>query len=415
MGGAEALPFAMPISSLRAAALCAALLLAAAPRLTAQRSAAARDSIALERQARMIARLDSQLTALRREVRRRAADSTRAARDDAPTAATGLGDIRAGGLIQVWYAQGDGGFQSTFRIRRAELKLGGDVSPQARWAITIDPARLLSTSSTTVDVNGVPVVTGTSVNQSSRILVDAYLGLRLPAQLELDVGQLKIPVGLEGGIQSPSALETVERALYTSDRARGGIYGDSRDIGVLLRGPAAHDVDYAVGFFNGVGESQNDTDRNRGKAVVARVAARMPFLPALSLGTSGAVTTVTRPDSVVRRRGGVEAKLTAGPVLVKSEYMAGRDGARRGEGWYAHIGYSPVPRLNLIVRHDVFDPDLGAETSPLDARERDWITGFTYDLPALNVRLQMNYLRKIFPTAIAPARNLLLTNLQAAW
>lgn len=405
----------MPLPPLRAAGLWAILLLAAAPRLAAQRTAAQRDSIALERQARMIARLDSQLTALRREVRRRPADSARAGRDDAPTSATELGDIRAGGLIQVWYAQGDGGFQSTFRIRRAELKLGGDVSPRARWAITVDPARLLSTSSTTADVNGLSVLTGTSVNQSSRILVDAYVGLGLPGQLELDVGQLKIPVGLEGGIQSPSALETVERALYTSDRARGGIYGDSRDVGVLLRAPAGRDVDYAVGFFNGVGESQNDTDHNRAKAVVGRVAVRMPFLPALSLGTSGALGTVTQPDSVVRRRGGVEAKLTAGPVLVKSEYMAGRDGARRGEGWYAHLGYSPTARLNLILRHDVFDPDLGAETSLLDARERDWVTGFTYDLPAINVRLQMNYLRKMVPTAIAPARNLLLTNLQAAW
>jgi hypothetical protein len=391
------------------------VLLTAAPHLGAQRSAAARDSAELARQARVIARLDSQLTALRREVRRRPADSASAARENGPPPAAELAGIRAGGLLQVWYAQGDGGFQNTFRIRRAELKLSGDVSSRARWAITVDPARLLSTTSTTADVNGTSFVTGTTVNQSSRILVDAYLGFALPSQLELDVGQLKIPVGLEGGIQSPAVLETVERALYTSDRARGGIYGDSRDIGVLLRGPAARDVDYAIGYFNGVGESQNDTDHNRAKAVAGRLAARLPVLPALSLGVSGALSTRSSPDSLIRQRAGAEVRLIAGPVLVKTEYMSGRDGDRAGAGWYAHLGYSPTTHLNLIVRQDVFDPDLHAESTVLNARERDWIAGFTYDMPALNVRFQMNYLRKLLSPSIAPGRNLLLTNLQAAW
>ena len=404
----------MPISFLRALAVWATLLVSAfAPRLGAQRSAAARDSAELARQARLIARLDSQLTALRREVRRLPADSAAAARENGPPPVTGLAGIRIGGLVQVWYAQGDGGFQNTFRIRRAELKLGGDVSSRARWAITVDPARVLSTTSATTDINGTPVVTGTTVNQNSRILVDAYLALALPAHLELDAGQLKIPIGLEGGIQSPAVLETVERALYTSDRARGGIYGDSRDIGVLLRGPAARDVDCSVGYFNGVGESQNDTDHNRSKAVVGRLAARMPFLRALSLGASGALSTADAPDTVVRRRAGAEARLVAGPVLVKTEYMTGRDGTRRGAGWYAHVGYSPTTHLNLIVRQDVFDPDLDAESTTLNARERDLITGFTYDISALNLRFQMNYLRKVLQ--FAPARNLVLTNLQAAW
>jgi phosphate-selective porin len=118
---------------------------------------------------------------------------------------------------------------------------------------------------------------------------------------------------------------------------------------------------------------------------------------------------------VVRRRAGFEARLVAGPLLLKSEYMAGRDGTRHGAGWYAHAGYSVTPHLNVVVRHDVFDPDLDRETSLADARERDWIGGFTYDVPVTNVRLQMNYLRKMLPPSLAASRNLLVTNLQAAW
>jgi hypothetical protein len=403
----------MPISFVRVLGAAALFVLASARPLAAQRTTtttAARDSATLERQARQIARLDSALNALRREVRGRAADSVRAAPQNGPA----LVPFHLGGLLQVWYAQGDGGFQNTFRVRRAELKLTGDVSPRSRWAITIDPARLLSTSSTTTDVNGSQVLTAIAVNQSSRILVDALLALALPAHHELDVGQFKLPIGFEGGVQSVSTLETIERALYTSDRTRGGIYGDSRDIGVMLRSPA-EGLEYMIGFFNGVGESQNDTDRNGAKAMVGRVVAHMPVLHDLALGASGAFTTRGSPDSLIHRRAGAEARLVLGPVLVKSEYMSGHDGTRRGEGWFAHVGYSPIPHLTLLARRDVFDPDVNRETSVLDAREQDWVGGFTYDIPAFDLRLQMNYLRKTLPPAIAPSRNLLLTNLQAAW
>jgi hypothetical protein len=394
----------------------ASLSLMHVPYLPAQRSAAARDSIALAQQARLIARRDSQLTALRREVRAREADSARVgARRGGDVPADGLTPMHIGGLLQLWFAGGDGGFQSTFRVRRAELKLGGDVSRRARWGITVDAARALTTSNATTDVNGVSVVTGTSVNQNSRILVDAFIGLSLPTRHELDVGQFKIPLGLEGGVQSPSVLETVERALYTSDRPRGGIYGDSRDVGVMLRAPSGNTLEYMLGFFNGVGESQNDIDRNEAKAVVGRLVAKMPFLPQLALGGSGAVTTKSFPDSLIHQRAGAEGRFIAGPLLLKSEYMAGRDGQRRGAGWYAHIGYYVTPQVNVIGRLDVFDPDLSRETSLLDADERDWVAGFTYDVAALNVRFQMNYLRKTFSPLVAPSRNLLLTNLQAAW
>ena len=391
-----------------------AMLVGVGPLLAAQRPDSTRDSTMLEQQARQIARLDSQVTALQREIRAQRTDSGRAVVAPVPAAATPP-PIRISGLLQTWYAQGDGGFQSTFRIRRAELKFVGEPSRRTRWTITFDAAKLLTTNNVTTVVNGSSVVTQTSVNQSGRVLHDAFLSLTLPARIQLDVGQFKIPVGVEGGLQSSSALETVERTMFASDRGRGGIYGESRDVGLLARAPAGRTVDYALGVFNGVGEGQNDTDRNRQKAVVGRIGSKVPFLPQLSIGASGAFSTKSTPDSLVRQRADADLRLVAGPVYLKGEFMSGRDGARRGEGWYTHVGYSPTTRLTLIARHDVFDPDRSRETAVANARERDWIGGFTYDLPVMNVRLQMNYLRKYFPTAIASPRGLLLTNLQATW
>jgi len=141
----------------------------------------------------------------------------------------------------------------------------------------------------------------------------------------------------------------------------------------------------------------------------------MPFFTNLSLGASGAWSTKSQPDSALRNRGGAEAKLVAGPVLLKAEIMTGRDDQRRGVGYYGHVGYSLTPALNLVARYDVFDPDVHSETSLVDARESDYIAGFTYDLPLSNVRVQMNYLRKLVQADIAPPRGLLLVNLQTAW
>lgn len=391
-----------------------ALLVGVGPLLSAQRPDSTRDSTMLEQQARQIARLDSQVTALQREIRIRLIDSGRTVVAPAPAAAT-QAPIRIGGLLQMWYAQGDGGFQNTFRIRRAQIKFAGEASKRVRWTLNLDVAKLLTTSSATVNVGGSTVVTQTTVNQNGRPLQDAFISLTLPASVQLDVGQFKIPLNFEGNTQSSAALETVERALFASDRSRGGTYGNSRDLGLIFRRAPLGGLDVAAGVFNGVGESQNDIDRNRQKVVVSRIGGRAPFFPRLVLGVSGASTAFGGPDSLVRHRVGTDVRLVAGPFLVKGEYLSGRDGARRGEGWFAHFGYSPTPRLTLIARHDVFDPDRSRETTLANARERDWIGGFTYDLPAMNVRLQMNYLRKHFPSAVVAPRGLLLTNLQTSW
>jgi len=390
------------------------LLIGVGPLLPAQRPDSTRDSTVLEQQARQIARLDSQITALQREIRAQRGDSGRTISVPAPLATT-VSPIRLSGLLQVWYAQGDGGFQNTFRLRRAAIKFSGDVSRRARWTLGFDGAKLLTTSSATTNVGGSTVVTQTTVNQNGRLLQDAFLALSLPARIQLDVGQFKIPLGIEGNTQSSAVLETVERALFSSDRSRGGTYGNSRDLGVLIRMAPFGRLDVAMGVFNGLGESQNDTDRNRQKAVAGRIGGRVPFFSQLELGASGATTAFGGPDSLIRQRAGTDLKLVAGRILVKGEYMMGRDGTRRGEGWFGHVGFSPTPRLTLIARHDVFDPDRSRETALADARERDWIGGFTYDVPVMNVRLQMNYLRKYFPSAISAPRGLLLTNLQASW
>jgi uncharacterized coiled-coil protein SlyX len=327
---------------------------------------------------------------------------------------SGFGKITFNGLLQGWYAGGDSSFRDTFRLRRAELKFGGRITDKAGWTVMIDPAKALSLNNTFTTINGTKVLADTSVNQASRILQDAFVTIDYIKNVHLDVGQFKLPLSLEG-LQSSAKLETVERALFASDRARGGTFGDIRDLGVMIRGSLAKYVDYQVGLFNGTGENQNDLDKNDQKAVIARLVARPPFLPGLQIGGSGGWSNGRQPDRPRHDRVGAELLYTHKPFMFKSELMTGTDGDLHRVGYYTHFGYRINPKVEAIFRFDSWDPDTRFETNSSNVTERDYIAGFNYFITENNVKLQVNYLRKTFNQGITPSRNLILINLQTSW
>lgn len=325
----------------------------------------------------------------------------------------GIGKIKFNGLLQTWFIGGNGGLTDTFRIRRAELKFTGEISPHFKWTVMIDPAKSLSLNNTFTTVAGTTVVKDTSVNQASRILQDAYITLSYWKRVNINVGQFKVPLSLEG-LQSSANLDT-ERALFASDRARGGNYGDVRDVGIMIYGPLSKRVDYQLGVFNGSGESQNDLDKNDQKAVAGRLVARPSFLRGLQLGGSGVWGNGQRADRPRRDRVGAEALFVRGPVTLKGEVMTGSDGPIHRRGYYGHVAYQFDPKLQGVFRVDTWDPDISKETNAANARERDYVAGFNYFIRERYFKLQFNYLRKTYTNGLLPSRNVLLLNLQTWW
>lgn len=316
-------------------------------------------------------------------------------------AVSGAGNVTFSGLLQVWGSAGDAGFNDTMRIRRAELRLTGSFQERAAWTVMIDPSKLLSVNSG-------------AVTQASRPLQDASITLRVSPTLSVVAGQTKLPLSLEG-LDSSAALDTVERALFLSDRARGGGYGDVRDIGVMARGSlAAKRVDYSLGIFNGSGDSQNETDRNDRKTL----AGRLTWRPAAGwqFGTSAAWDGGGDSANHVRRdRFGADALFTRDRLRIKAEYMRGTDGPIDREGYYAHVGWKLTPRIESIVRVDQWDPDTRSDATAASARERDYIAGLNFDILQKNLRMQAAAVRKTFAGDLLPLRNLLTINLQTSW
>ena len=325
----------------------------------------------------------------------------------------GIGKIKFNGLLQTWFIGGNGGLTDTFRIRRAELKFTGEISPHFKWTVMIDPAKSLSLNNTFTTVGGTTVLKDSSVNQASRILQDAYITLSYWKRVNVNVGQFKMPLSLEG-LQSSATLDT-ERALFASDRSRGGTFGDVRDVGLMIYGPLSKRIDYQLGVFNGSGENQNDLDKNDQKAVAGRLIARPSFIKGLQLGGSGVWGNGQRSDRPRRDRLGAEALFVRGPITLKGEVMTGSDGAIHRRGYYGHVAYQLNEKLQGVFRVDTWDPDISKQTTPGSASERDYVAGFNYFIRQRYFKLQFNYLRKTYANFLLPSRNVLLLNLQTWW
>lgn len=327
---------------------------------------------------------------------------------------SGFGPVQFHGLLQAWYSGGNLS-SDTFRIRRAEIKFTGTILPKLNWTVMFDPAKVLAVNRTSATVDGAPVLVDAGVSQSSRILQDAFIGYDPLKVLRFKVGQFKFPLGLEAQYAN-SDLPTVERALFMSDRARGGDLADVRDIGAMAWGSIGSPVDYQFGVFNGAGDFQNQTDATDRKELVGRVALRPLGRKWLQIGSSAAWSSASGTAAVDPRRNrlGGELLVRPGKLTFISEVMGGLDGPVRRMGGYGHLAYR-FGSWEPLFRFDYFDPDRAFENTSATAAERDYIAGLNYYLQEHHAKLQLNYVRKTFNGGLAPSRNLVLVNLQTMW
>ncbi|MGH7677991.1 MAG: porin [Gemmatimonadaceae bacterium] len=308
------------------------------------------------------------------------------------------------GLLQLWAFGGDASYRSTVRIRRAEVKLVSDLGRRARASVVFDVAKSLALST-----GGAGQV---SVSQSSRVLQDGFISMPV-RRVQIDAGQQKIPLGAEG-MQSSSALESAERALMFSDRARGGTFGDIRDLGLVVRQSASWG-EFHAGVFNGSGENQNEVDRNVAKSVIGRAALKVPGVRGLQVGGSGATSGPATLDKPTRDRVGAEVLYRFSSLSLQVEGMRGQDGSVVRRGAYALAAYTITPRVRVHARADGWDPDAGSESTSAAVTERDYVVGATWMPAATRLKLQVVGVRKTYTRNLVPAATQAILNMQASW
>jgi hypothetical protein len=288
---------------------------------------------------------------------------------------------------------------STLRIRRAELKIKGEIVRKTLgYAVMFDPARLLDFTNKSIPVTGqdpAPTTAGSvSVAQapaggSTSILQDVALSY-LNDYADISVGQFKVPVSLEGS-GSAGKLYFPERALISRK------YGDRRDIGVKAE-KKFDKFGYTLGLYNG--EGQNKLDSNDQKDLALRL--EVYPIKELTLAAVGYTSITERQEVGTKDRIEGDVKLEKDHFLLQAEYIRGWDMTGtaaahqrvQGQGFYVLAGYTFFDQLQPVVRFGSLDPDVkhdehGAKAVDPNDETTSYELGVNYYLKGHDAKLQL--------------------------
>jgi hypothetical protein len=311
-----------------------------------------------------------------------------------PTIATKLGISKDGfwqpsANLQFWVLGNHQGsdYTSTLRIRRAELRVKGEIIPKLfGFNVMIDPSRVLDNSKATLPVTaatkGDPSPGSVSANNQGTVTILQDFCLTFMSDYaDVTVGQFKIPLSLEG-YGSASKLLFPERAVVSRR------YGDIRDIGIKVDKKIGKNFYYYAGVFNG--EGQNKLDSNAQKDAALRL--EVYPIDGITVGVVGyaglhnRATTATTKDRVEG-----DLKLDLANVLVQAEYIHGWDGptaVARNEsaGVYAALGYTFMDKVQPLFRIGRYDPNVRGNAKytigerGLSTTPDDELTSYEFDV-----------------------------------
>ncbi|RYZ07039.1 MAG: hypothetical protein EOO73_13270 [Myxococcales bacterium] len=300
-------------------------------------------------------------------------------------------------------------WQTSFRIRRAEVKAKGEIIPKkVGYMVMFDPARLLDFKPASTDVKDadgatigtVPVVGPPGAQNGSTVITGASSSILQDVQLtfitdyaDFSIGQFKIPVSLEGA-GSASKLYLPERSLVARR------FGDRRDIGFKVE-KKFDKFSYWFGVYNG--EGQNNLDSNDQKDLALRV--EVYPIKELTLAAVGYVSVGDRDLVNTKDRIEGDIKFEKYGILLQGEAIRGWDmvgtaAAHRrisGQGFYVLAGYTLFDNLQPVVRIGAVDPEVGADehgdpdvkaVAPLDEMTA-YEFGVNYYLKQHDAKLQL--------------------------
>ncbi len=367
---------------------------------------------------------------------------------------SGFGSVKFSGLFQVWSLNElnapNRGQVDTLRLRRAELKFGGNINPQAYWWTMIDPSKSVSLNTTSAGGN----ITSVSPNQSSNVLQELGIGYSLAPvnvmpHFVVEIGQQKVPMSMEG-VRSSAKLYTVERSLFNTSATgnNAGRTGDIRETGVMIRyadnGVASNNKDVIgnnngfkstgkapraeaqFGVFDDGGNLQNTTDNNNGKEFIGHLIVRPTpntLLGVYGEGSQGVNGNLNTP----RLRLGVEGSITLGRHVFETELVRARDSAVSGStvtnnrvlstGGYLLYAYNVSPKWQLVARGEYWNPNRDNHGAAY-ANEKDLVLGFQYFLTEDHSKIQFNWIRKNIngpmPGSFGADRSLFLAGFQTS-
>lgn len=257
--------------------------------------------------------------------------------------------------------------QASFYIKRVRLMLDGDIAPRLDYRVQIEFA--------------------------SPKVVDAYLRYRPFDCLNLQVGEFKLPFGIENTEYAPLNFELIEYPVvlqrlmgFCEEILHETLAATGRDMGAQLYGgfwkrDGYSILNYNLGVFNG--EGINARDRNKSKDIAARMTVR----PVQGLALSGSYYRGEfGRNYTLRLRYAAGACYDHGRAVVRGEWIGGKTDDFRSDGWYVLGGWRIRPNLMPVFRYEAFREN----TKIADTHQSVYTAGLTWQ-PFKHLRCQLNY------------------------
>jgi hypothetical protein len=320
---------------------------------------------------------------------------------DPRTVAVGTeGTLQVGANLQTWVFVGhQESAASTLRIRRAELKLFGEIIPKrVFYRLMFDGAKLLRFTEDAVPVQNQdpppsdparPETVNTAAPPADTApLQDLFVTVF--GDVDITAGQFKIPLSYEG-LQPSTKLLLPERALVSR------YYGEKRDIGIKAAKKFPRGA-YVLGVFDGQGPNQLDSNLQKD------VALRLEAYPTRGLVMAAVGYTAIGQRDLPGTKDRLEGDLVIqhDTVVLQSEYIHGWErnpNAARIEshGAYVTVAVMVADPLQAAARIGFLDPDVHAgDTSILNTAVVHFEAGLNFAVRRFSrlptgLRFQLGY------------------------
>jgi phosphate-selective porin len=232
-------------------------------------------------------------------------------------------------------------------------------------------------------------------------LTEIYSQYTFSPALSARLGQFKTPYSIEN-LMSPTVVELINCAslatnylagIDNSDKLYGGTGG--RDIGLMIQGDLWNNLlHYQLALMNGQGI--NLKDQNTNKDIVGNLMVKP--LKWLSVGgsfiqgkghalaTSDMVPGIVQGDDYTRNRWAAGVLVETKPVSLRSEYLNGKDGEVKSDGFYATVSYHLIPnKIDAVASYDYFNGNKSSGN-----QQTNYVAGVQYWFYP-KCRLQLQY------------------------
>ena len=242
-------------------------------------------------------------------------------------------------------------------------------------------------------------------------------------EVRVKVGQTKIPFGIENPF-APTKVELIDDyslvtryILGIKDNPLQGNHA-GRDIGIIFNGDLFNNmIHYDLGIMNGQGI--NRKDGNRHKDIVARLNVNATKWLMLSgsfyngknhaVGESNYVPEIKAGDDYTNNHWGVGTQITVKEVSFRAEYLQGKEGKAKSEGYYALAYVHVHPKIDLILSYDYLN-----RNKDLNMKQTNYVAGADWWFYP-GCRLRLNYTHSDRSKEMGKDGNLLQAQIQVGF